>query len=276
MRLIGLIILLPILSFGNGGSPAPSINPIVNHYLSSFTSLEKPEQANIDVYVKTFSRLEAKRKLFTSETEFLKFVFQKIHGRFLRNFNETASFNDLTSNGRYNCLTATALYALALENLNFKYSAFETNYHIFLKIQTAEGEVLLETTDFLNGFITDSNEISGRIARYKAQNLSSSKSTKYYFRYTNSIFHQVNLNEILGLLHFNSAVSAYNNHDLQKTVEHLEQASSLYYSNRLDEFSKIIFITLLEGNCDSKTKEILLPKINLIKDHKLRSVASLR
>jgi hypothetical protein len=254
----------------------PSVNPIVNHYLSSFTSLEKPELANIQAYVKTFSRLEAKRKLFTSDTDYLKYVFQKIHGRFLRSFNETASFNDLTSNGRYNCLTATALYALALENLNFKYSAFETNYHIFLKIQTTEGEILLETTDVQNGFIPDANEISARIAQYKAQNVSASKAAKYYYCYANSLFHQVNLDEILGLLHFNSAVHAYNNHDLFKTVEHLEKASSLYYSNRLDEFSKIIFLSLLEGNYDAKTKQTLLPKINVIKDHKLRSVASLK
>jgi hypothetical protein len=276
MRFVGLLILLPILSFGNSGSPVRPVNPIVNHYLSSFTSLEKPQLANIEAYVKTFSRLEAKRTLFTSDADYLKYIFQKIHGRFLRNFNETASFNDLTSSGRYNCLTATALYALALENLNFKYSAFETNYHIFLKIQTTDGEVLLETTDVQNGFISNANEISARIAQYKAQNVSASKSNKYYFRYTNSLFHEVNLDEILGLLHFNSAVRAYNNHDLFKTVEHLEKASSLYYSNRLDEFSKIIFLSLLEGNYDAKTKQTLLPKINVIKDHKLRSVASLK
>jgi hypothetical protein len=276
MRLIGLIILLPILSFGNGGSPVHPVDPVVNHYLSSFTSLEKPELADIDAYVKMFSKLEAKRRLFASDTDYLKYIFQKVHGRFLRNFNETASFNDLTSNGRYNCLTATALYALAFENLNFKYSAFETSYHIFLKIQTAEGEVLLETTDAENGFISDANEISARIAQYKVQDVSASKESRYYYRYTNSLFHQVNLDEILGLLHFNSAVRAYNNHDLFKTVEHLEKASSLYYSNRLDEFSKIIFLSLLEGNYDAKTKQALLPKINVIKDHKLRSVASLK
>jgi hypothetical protein len=275
MRLIGLLILLPALSFGNSGSPVCSVNPIVNHYLSSFTNLEKSEHANTDAYVNLFSKLESKRKLFTSDKDYLAFIFQKVHAKFLRKFDEKASFNDLTSTGKYNCLTATALYTLTLEHLNFKYSVFETNYHIFLTIQTGSGEVLLETTDGENGFISDAHEISERIANYKAQNLTASNSNKYYYRYTTSLYHRVNMAEILGLLHFNSAVRAYNNHDLHKTVEHLEKASELYYSNRLDEFSKIIFLSLIEGNYDSKTREILLPKINVIKDHKLRAVASL-
>ena len=79
MRFVGLLILLPILSFGNSGSPVRPVNPIVNHYLSSFTSLEKPQLANIEAYVKTFSRLEAKRTLFTSDADYLKYIFQKIH-----------------------------------------------------------------------------------------------------------------------------------------------------------------------------------------------------
>jgi hypothetical protein len=276
MRFVGLLILLPLLSFGNGGSPRHSVSPIVDHYLASFTTLEKPEHADLNVYVKFFSKLESKQKLFSTDKDYLTFVFQKIHAKFLRNFDERASFNDLASNGRYNCLTATALYALALENLDFKYSVFETSYHIFLKVHLADGEVLLETTDSQNGFVADAAEISVRIARYKTQNVTASQATKYYYRYTTSIFHQVNLDEILGLLHFNSAVNAFNNRDLYETVAHLEKASALYYSNRLDEFSKIIFLSILEGNYDAKTKEALLPKINVIKDHKLRSVASVK
>ncbi len=276
MRFIVLIFFLPVLCIANGSRPLPAVNPIVNHYLHAYSTLDKPESADNQSFVKFFSKLSTSRKFFTSNEEYLRFVFTKVHGKFLRNFDEAASFNDLAINGKYNCLTATALYALALEQLNFKYGVFETSYHIFLTVEIGAQTILLETTDPVNGFISDKKEIAERITQYQSQNFTGAKSNKYYYQFSNSLFHQVNLEGLLGLLHFNSAVKAYNNHDLYKTIDHLERASMLYYSNRLDEFSKVIFLTLLEGKYDAKTREKLLPKINVIKDHKLRSVASLK
>src|SRR5688572_21667209 len=57
-----------------------------------------------------------KRSSFKNDQAFLQFVFNKTHRKFLKNFEAYSTFGELLKDGSYNCLTATALYALILEH----------------------------------------------------------------------------------------------------------------------------------------------------------------
>ena len=116
-------------------------------------------------------RLKTKRS--KSDIHLLRKVFVETHKKFLKNYSQYADMNEIFSSGNYDCLTATSMYSIVLDRLDFDYSIIETNYHIFIVVNTSRGEVLLETTDPLNGFVTDSKMIDQRIGNYKQNTVAS-------------------------------------------------------------------------------------------------------
>jgi hypothetical protein len=95
-----------------------------------------------------------------------------------------------------------ALFSHVLERLNFRYEIIETNYHIFLIVQTSRGEVLLETTDRWGGFVTDKDAIAKRTGDYRSNQLVSNDSDKKY-QYSFKLYQAISPEKLTGLLYFN-------------------------------------------------------------------------
>lgn len=274
MKLIVAIFFLPILAIAQVGQSVSFSNLRVSEYLQAYANVGGKKPASLDRTLYFLNMLSDKREKFKNEQTFLEHVFTKTHQRFLKQYKEYATFNELLLEGNYNCMTATALYALILEHLGFEYEIIETNYHIFLVAETAYGPVLLETTDPLQGFVTKNQEIERKISQYRQNTQVESNNNKTYYQYNVSLFNSIGLKSLHGLLYYNLAVDAYNKQDLLSTVDYLEKACLLYESQRLEEFSKIIVLTLLESKINTEIKENLLRRIQSIKDHQLRVVAS--
>jgi hypothetical protein len=130
---------------------------------------------------------------------------------------------------------------LIFNYFSINYKIIETNYHIFILAQTSEGEVLLETTDPLGGFVSNESAIEAKITAYQSNALPS-ESTKTAYRFSSSLYNEVSLDQLVGLLHYNLAVDAYNHGEITNSVGHLEQASQFYYSKRTKEFSELLLL----------------------------------
>jgi hypothetical protein len=263
MKLIVAIFFLPILALASTG-PTDS-RPTISVYLNAFAIADGETSASSDKFVAFLDKLSSKKNSFKNEAFFLGRVFTKTHQRFLKQFRPYAHFDELLAEGSYNCLTGTALYALILEHLGFNYSIVETNYHIFMLVESSEGQILFEATDPLHGFVTNAGDIEKRIAEYKQNDLVAANNGKTYYEYRVSLYNTINLDGLLGLMHYNLAVEAYNSHNLASSVEHLSKAAGLYNSPRIDEFSRIILLSLQEGKIDPLMKESLLLKLRSIK-----------
>jgi hypothetical protein len=201
-----------------------------------------------------YTRLNKKRSHYKRDKDFLAHVFTVTHQRLLKVYVERASYQDLIAQGQYNCLTATSLYALLLSRLGYTYSVMETNYHIFLLVSTTAGDVLLETTDPLNGFIDNPSEIQDRIACYR-ENRSTVTSTDGQYRFSFSLYRAVTLNELEGLLCYNESIKAYNAQQFDAAIVWLGRAYSQYYSERVDEFSRVVWLGVTETNSLTLTQK---------------------
>lgn len=73
-----------------------------------------------------------KKKDRYSDEYLLEQLLFRLHRKYLKEYQPYQDFYGLLENGRYNCVTSTALYAWFLEELNFDYRIIETDYHIFL------------------------------------------------------------------------------------------------------------------------------------------------
>jgi hypothetical protein len=200
-----------------------------------------------------------KKQLAKSDLKFLKSMVNESHRKFLKSYKSYSQFNELFESGHYDCLSGTAFFSVLLEELQFRYKIIETNYHIFLLIETQQGRVLLETTDRLFGFKTNPNEIENSLSHYKENLLASSSSKKIaYYEYRIDLFREVSSMQLSGLLYFNQAVVAYNSHDWSACLDRLEKARAIYNNPRVEELSELLASSIAISKLNEKTKQQLL------------------
>lgn len=204
-------------------------------------------------------RLKAKKT--TSDINFLRRVFVETHRKFLKNYSQYSDMSEVFTAGKYDCLTATSLYSVVLDGLDFDYNIIETNYHIFILVNTSHGEVLLETTDLWNGFVTDSKKIDQRIGNYKQNTIAAipAKDKKFYL-FNLNLYHRLQQNQLPGLLYFNQAVKAYNSGDWEHCSILLDKAKAIYNSPRIEELTLILVESVKNSLLDTDKKQNLLEK----------------
>ena len=272
MRGFVLIFFLPILGLAQGSQTASTPIEAFNHYVALYSDVGGNNAADKDL-LPFVDKLSDKRESFKNDEAFLNYVFVKTHQRFLKHYTDYVSFSAMINKGTYNCLTATALYALLLDYFGFEHQVIETNYHIFLMVNTDEGRVLLETTDPMNGFVDNEKQIEERINTYRKNNISETDIDKTYYRFSYDLYREVSPDEMLGLLHYNLAIVAYNDHQFQTSIAQLDRALELYQSPRIEELSRIILLSVIESKLDAASKEDCVRKIQAMRKNKLMVAA---
>lgn len=175
-------------------------------------------------------------------------VFRKFHHSFLRKYEAYADFSSLFSTGTYDCLTATTLLSHILDKLGYQTEIVETTYHIFIKVHTAEGVILLESTDRLGGFIMGDEAIAARVAGYRndGPRFADRSLDDAAYRYRCSVYRTVTPTDLIGLLLYNQAVKAYNQKQWLSSSKQLEASFAQYPSDRCYELAAILLRTLHE------------------------------
>ena len=209
-----------------------------------------------------------------SEEKLLRKTFHRLHSTFLKKFEAYSPLSAAFASGRYDCLTGTALFSLVLDQLKYSYDIVETNYHIFIIVHTSRGEVLLETTDRLTGFVTNAEEIANRIAAYQKNQPSIDNSKKFTYTYSFNLYQKISPDKLTGLLYFNQAVKAYNNKDWVVSSKLLEKANMLYPSPRCEALGGILIQTVLESSLKEKAKTECLVHLRNFWMKKSENVAS--
>jgi tetratricopeptide (TPR) repeat protein len=257
-----LVLLISLPSFGRETGPVVP----TSSYLSSFLAIDEANFSTGSSFDSFLKKLEKKRSSIKKEKDFVRVIFTKVHQEYLKEFKQYASFNDLFGKGDYNCLTGTILYALVLNHFEISYEVIETNYHIFLTVETKQGKILLEATDPLAGFVDNASSIEERIATYKQNRLTSANSSQPHYQFSFDLYKNVSLEELQGLLYYNKAVESFNQQQLEKSIQYLEKAHELYSSSRIREFSMILVLAVQQRDWKPEIKEKYLRAIHAISE----------
>jgi hypothetical protein len=203
--------------------------------------------------------LKAKKGNYRSEVRYFKKVVNKSHKKFLRNYKAYSQFNEVLEVGNYDCLSGTAFFSVVLGELGFSYKIIETNYHIFLLIDTPTKQLLLETTDRIAGIKTNAKDVERSLLEYRQNQLVANSNTDKYYRYQANLFREVNPLQLSGLLFFNQAVVAYNQHNWVLCADRLERARSIYNNERVEELSELLIGSIaLSSLTEEKKNELML------------------
>jgi hypothetical protein len=274
-RLTYRTFLLVLFALGTGmwchaSNEIPRERALLEPYLAT------ADYADIDLtrWENFLNRLSSKREQFKDDRQFLEFAFYRTHQQFLKRYAETGTFADVFARGTYNCLSGTILYSTILNHFGISHDVIETNYHIFIIAHTSKGDVLLETTNGMNGFIQDEASIRAHIARYQNDTPDTEGRFESYYDFSFSTYKKVTEEELVGLLYFNYAVEAYNKKDLERAALQLEKAIGYYTSARIEEFATVMLKALSTIWLEEEKKEIVKNQLQLIRYKAMPAMAS--
>ncbi|MFM7853482.1 MAG: hypothetical protein ACKO96_16565, partial [Flammeovirgaceae bacterium] len=121
---------------------------------------------------------------------------------------------------------------------------------------------LLETTDKLFGLKTRASEIDAALNDYKRNSINSIIAGAQYYSFKGNLFHRILPAQLKGLLHFNQAVVAFNNHNLAACIDQLELAKKNYNNSRVGELAEIVASAITFSALSEKEKYSLFIKLS--------------
>ena len=196
------------------------------------------------------SKLRPKIEKTRKPEKKIKKIHKAVHRTFLRKYVLQNHFPDLFTRGEYNCVSATALYALVLEQLNIPYSLKETPSHVFL-LAYPEGErIALESTDPQIGYMVFND-------KFKVEYLSQLRKMKliseqeFQTKSVDALFEEmyfenqdISFQELIALQYYNDGLYKLEKEQFQESLLQFEKAYRLYPSARI---AFLVYNTTLLG-----------------------------
>jgi hypothetical protein len=229
--LLLLLFSIPAIAMDGQASSSPEVESLA---LFAKDSVSSVSLANFHQLNRQLSR---KRQQFSKESDFLYWAFYYVHRRYLKRYTRQSTLSDLLEKGRYNCVTASALYALLFEQLNIRYQIWEMDYHAYISVETDGKMVMLETTDPMCGFVTEPAEIRRQLNEILTD-------ARQYQRKTGMpmpLIHRViQLHQLAGLQFYNLAIDQYIDGHVEEAHRLVIKALACYPASRLYALEQLL------------------------------------
>lgn len=176
----------------------------------------------------------------------IKLLYDKIHDTFFDQYNLENSFADVFTTGKYNCVSATGIYALALEKLNIPYVIKEEPTHVYLIAYPNSEIIVVEATNPSSGYTqyssTFKNDYVNNLIKMKMigskEANSSSKSQlfdKYFFTNKN-----IKLEELVAIQYSNDGLYKMGDQKFEMAFHQLEKS---FYLNPNERTGYLMYIS---------------------------------
>lgn len=153
----------------------------------------------------------------------LERVFYLVHRKELKSYENLTSLSKTLLENKYDCVTGTALLSLILTDLGISHKILEFPYHVSLLTEINKRFYLLESTDPINGFISDQDEIKNVIEFYLTKD-----------DVKGGIVKPINIIQLAGLQQYNLAVKAFKSDDFESAYDFTLAAEELYPCGRIE------------------------------------------
>jgi hypothetical protein len=237
-------------------------NDIVSLLLSSY------EKENIYSDTKAIQQIdECVNKLKQdingkSEVKKVKYVYDYVHKQFLKVYKLQNSFADIFTKGEYNCVSASALYAIIFSKLDIPYNVIESPQHVYLVTYPQSFKILIETTSPEKGYYQFNDNFINQYVKslYNSKLISKSE---YESNTANQLFDKyyfsskgLTLPEVVSLQYSNYSIYHL---EEKKYTEAIDEIKKAYYFNSYDRNKYILKSTLifnLQNNKYEKKEQV--------------------
>jgi tetratricopeptide (TPR) repeat protein len=188
---------------------------------------------NVGFYSKEF---EKERKKGTEK--FVKALHKSLHANQLRYYQEVCNLPETMDEGAYNCVSATALFALIFDKVGYAYAIHQTPNHVYLVVEPQGANIVVETTTDSKAQLAINDEFKKTFLEYlqKTKQLSPKETagmdneeifTHYYFG-----DEVITLQQLAGIQYYNDGLLYLGKKEYDKALSQFEKAYFLYPSER--------------------------------------------
>jgi hypothetical protein len=172
--------------------------------------------------------------------KWVDYLFENIHARFLKKYQYNIRFDRIFKDGVYNCVTASALYALVFEHYGIPYQLKELPTHVYIVVDPDGSPIVLEPTDpngqyfapadaFKKEFVNQLLEAK-LVTTAELQNEGvAALFNQHYYKHPNGY---LSIRQLVSLLYSNLGIALSEQKEVAKTVEAIEKAYWLYPCER--------------------------------------------
>lgn len=196
----------------------------------------------------------------------IKQIFQTVQETYFDKYDIDANFPKMFSNGTFNCVTGSALYAIILNELHIPFEIHSTEDHVYLISYPGTEDIIIESTDPLSGIYSTNNfKAADLLKQLRDQKLISQD--EYESGDISSIMEMfprydtiVEMNALVGMLYYNKGVTQMDLMEYSKAVEHYRKAFLFYKLNDLRTIIQLCLaydIILRLGEDQPFTAEVL-------------------
>ena len=230
-----------------------------DNYLALFMAINP--QMNASTYDKFASHFQSQLKQIDLEKlngkkaeKKIKTIYSNIHDGFLKKYELQNEFSSIFSDGRYNCVSASALYGMVFKEFNIPFIIKEKPTHVYVVAYPDTEKILVETTDPTGGFITFSE-------RYKQAFVEQMKKAKlispeeYQAKTPSQLFDQyyfadqeITLEELVGVQYANDAIYKLEDQQLEAAYGQLEKAYLFYPTEKIISLLIAVNVEILNKN----------------------------
>lgn len=212
----------------------------------------------------------------------LKEIYTKVHAHFFRKYSEEAYFHDIFTSGNYNCVTASALYALVLDHFKIDYVIKEKPNHVFIIADPKSTSFMIETTTPVKGFYQFDERFKKNYVDFLQKNKIISE-TEFKSNSTDVLFEKyyesaktITSLQLAALQYYNKGVFSYNSKDYSTSAKNFEKAIIIYPSPNMKFLYNSALVNLLIEQSGTKKYDgkTLAQYVNLnLEDHEATQVS---
>lgn len=204
-----------------------------------------------------------------------KAIFATVHDRLLRQYDIYAQFDDLFENGRYNCATASALYAIILEHFRFPYALVEKPDHVNVLLDPGGENIVIESTDPTRGlYAMDKKKIVESLVSMKLVSQASAfgkTAEQVYAEYFKETERKIDFRQLAGDLYNNAAIKAFDNDRQREALDLIEK--SLYLNpSKLRDHTRLFILARLADTATDEKPENFRPYFALLEYEQMREL----
>ena len=187
------------------------------------------------------------KKREKNNQKYIKRIYNELHSRLLRKYEELVTFDRIFDDGWYNCVTACAIYGLAFEQLEIPYVIKETPTHVYILVYPKGEEIIIETTDPVGGFRNINESFKANFVALLQQQkvIDNNELRKGVDEVFNEFYYsasEIDLPELVGIQYYNSGIEKFRDKAYYEAFENFKKAYLLY--DKSDQIREMLFASI--------------------------------
>jgi len=195
-----------------------------------------------------YAKLESKRIRKKKLKKQVKILFDYTHDVFFKKYKDYAEIHETFDDGIYNCVTASAIYALTLDHFGIAYEIRDLPTHVYIVVDPKGEQIVLESTDPINGVYTiDKKEYIKRLVDMKViskDEIRKNTINELYEKYTETNEKSIDFAELVGDLYYNAAIESMQMEFFNKALDQINKSLFLYAAQSA-EYTKMAILANL-------------------------------